>query len=891
MIRTETCARPSGREFPLRALCRALAAPALLVPFVAYGQVGSPQGAPAEGAASAPAASSSSATDGSASPRQRSNDGSQEVVVTATRAPIFQSKVPVSISVLTRDDMDAQGIKSFTDIARDTPGLVLSPGLDGGGTSTISIRGVASNAGASTSGIYLDDVPLQVRQLGYYAGSQFPEVFDLDRVEVLRGPQGTLFGAGSEGGTVRFISPEASLKTYSVYARSEINTIEGGGTGGEVGVAVGGPLIKDELGFRISAYRRHEAGYIDRVPGTGVITDPTGATYGSSVKFTPSGPGNHDVNWSNATAFRAALSFSPTSSLRIKPSVFYQEHYYNDPTNEFSLSTSDVSGGKFSTPGFSAAAPTAENGLTQLLYPNTHHGRDSLTVAALPIEVDIPGATLTSTTSFLSQKKTFNIDSTLYYSTDYVSQDWPLPGQRANSHNDDEQRSFTQELRLQSSNPNAILKWVAGIFLSKLDQTSSEYLEENFFANADSYFGAPSLAGGDPFGAGSTNFQNTWGTPLLNQSGSYYGLAKTKERQSALFGQIDLKMTDRLTMTLGVRAAHDSLTFSQVALGPENNLNAPFGAACPTDGGCVYGQGAFAPSFPSGTVQTSENSVTPKAGLSFQADANNLLYLSAGKGFRPGGAQLPLPSQCASDLTSYGYVNGDGSARSPDRYKSDSLWSYEAGFKSRAFGGGLTVTGSAYVIKWKDIQSSLTMPTCGYSFVDNLTSATIKGFDLSTEVRPVQGLKLGASVAYVNANLDSALASPSGAIFDKGSALPDSGAPWTFIASAQYYLPFVSDLGSYVRVDATHSAAQRRSGQTDPAVFNYDPLLLVPKANTQVNLRFGLDGFDRAEVSFFINNLLNSHPLLSNQHYSGAPMWYATTLQPRTFGLNWTYRY
>lgn len=195
----------------------------------------------------------------------------QEIVVTATRSAESLSKVPISVAALTQEQLDERGVKQFDDVVRFTPGLSFNPGVTG--SSDIAIRGISSPAGASTTGIYVDDVPIQVRQIGFAAGPSLPIIFDLERVEVLRGPQGTLFGAGSEGGAVRFIQPNPSLSSYSGHGRLEVATTDGGAESYEAGVAVGGPIIEDRLGFRVSALYRNEGGWIDRVPANLTVVD------------------------------------------------------------------------------------------------------------------------------------------------------------------------------------------------------------------------------------------------------------------------------------------------------------------------------------------------------------------------------------------------------------------------------------------------------------------------------------------------------------------------------------------------------------------------------------------------------------------------------------------
>ncbi len=166
--------------------------------------------------------------------------------------------------------IDQRGVKDFTDIVRFTPGV----SIDTSGTNAISIRGISSSGGAGTTGIYIDDTPIQMRALGFNPDDTLPKTFDLDRVEVLRGPQGTLFGAGSEGGTVRYIMTQPSVTTESTYMRSEVSYTAHGEPSYEAGIAHGGPIVDGVLGFRASVWYRYDGGWINRVDATtGAIVD------------------------------------------------------------------------------------------------------------------------------------------------------------------------------------------------------------------------------------------------------------------------------------------------------------------------------------------------------------------------------------------------------------------------------------------------------------------------------------------------------------------------------------------------------------------------------------------------------------------------------------------
>src|SRR5882757_5253233 len=214
-----------------------------------------------------------------------------EVVVTATRREEVLSKVPISVSAYTQESMDALGIRDFTDVARYTPGVQ----IDAGQTNAISIRGISSSGGAGTTGIYIDDTPIQIRALGFNPDDTLPKTFDMDRVEVLRGPQGTLFGASSEGGTVRYIMTQPSVNKASGYARAELSYTEGGTANYEAGAAYGAPIVSGTLGFRVSAWYRKDGGWIDRV----APSDPTNIIEANA---------NHD----ETTVLRAAAIWTPT---------------------------------------------------------------------------------------------------------------------------------------------------------------------------------------------------------------------------------------------------------------------------------------------------------------------------------------------------------------------------------------------------------------------------------------------------------------------------------------------------------------------------------------------------------------------------------------------------
>ena len=244
----------------------------------------------------------------------------EEVVVTATRQTSTVNKVALSVSAVTQKNLDQQGIRSVQDLSNQVPGFTYR--VSGGDNNpNLTLRGIGGNAIAGTSGsapttgVYIDDIPLMKRNVNSLetgSGSPTPLLYDLDRIEVLRGPQGTLYGGSSEGGTIRFITPQPSLTTYSGSLRLGASTMSGGGFGDEQGLALGGPLVQDKLGFRISGFRQDRPGWVND------YSEWDGHQTASQT------------NWGTDYSLRAALLWQITPSFKATVSVFNQMNYDND---------------------------------------------------------------------------------------------------------------------------------------------------------------------------------------------------------------------------------------------------------------------------------------------------------------------------------------------------------------------------------------------------------------------------------------------------------------------------------------------------------------------------------------------------------------------------------
>jgi iron complex outermembrane receptor protein len=271
--------------------------------------------------------------------------------------------------------------------------------------------------------------------------------------------------------------------------------------------------------------------------------------------------------------------------------------------------------------------------------------------------------------------------------------------------------------------------------------------------------------------------------------------------------------------------------------------------------------------------------VTPKFGVSYQVNDENMMYASAGKGYRVGGASAPLPSlaSCQAAVAQLGF--------SPGQYQSDSVWSYEVGSKDRLANGKAQIDSSIFWIDWSNIQQFLALPACNYLGVTaNLGRAVSKGFDTQLTVRATDHITTGLSVAYTHANFVQQVGTGTSTLINNGDTL--GLAPWSLTGSADFNFSLLGR-AAYVHLDDefhSHNSGPKAS-LDDPNALTYDPNLPLNPSTNQLNARAGvkLAGVD---VSLFANNILDAHPLLNRWHDSvGSTTYYDFTLRPLTVGV------
>ena len=529
------------------------------------------------------------------------NSALQEVVVTAERRTERLMDVPMSIQAFSPEALDQKGLHNIDDLSRVAPGVTfLRNGMSSSGNyndedSDVSIRGIDSSAGASTTGIYIDDTPIQTRHLNFGTVNPYPELFDLERVEVLKGPQGTLFGSGSEGGTLRFITPAPGLTSYSGYARAEFGQIDGGGQNYEIGAAFGGPIIDGVLGFRISASLREDGGWVDRVSYTRPTPTPTVCNPGCfgfpadvyTTVPTVTGTIERNSNWHDTDTFRAALRWAPTEGLTIDPSIYVQSLHIND-TGAYWVNISKPADNVY------------RSGNAQR-NPST----DPWWIAALKVNWNLSWATLVSNTSYFSRQQHSVSDYTQWISTVFLFNQYPPVGDASSAYFTDHQNNFAQELRLSSADPAAPLQWTAGLFYLHANENSTEFINS---PDACTVPGLPC----------------TMGTNIAYLQPRF----STIDRQKAAFGEVSYKLSSMFKLTAGLR--YSKLDYSGLVQ--------------------EFEQGIFGGSSVNTASSGSDKPLTPRFVFDYTPDSDTLFYASAAKGFRPGGINTQLPPPCTVGL-------------------------------------------------------------------------------------------------------------------------------------------------------------------------------------------------------------------------------------------------
>lgn len=581
-----------------------------------------------------------------ASKRAEPSNQLAEVVVTAEKRTERLQDTPISVTAVSGDELAQQGVMSAAEAARQIPGVALTSG--GPGQTEYTIRGLSSSGPAvSTVGFYLDDAPVAApaaAQNGHV--SIDPDLYDLNRVEVLRGPQGTLYGSGSMGGTVKLVTNQPELHHFDASAAADTSYTSGGGPNGRISAMVNLPLIDSRLALRLVGTEEHVSGWIDRIvladfplptnpaPACGTFS---GCTRGN-VLSSPASFVHKNVNDENLQSFRAALKLQATDDFSVTATGFYQRLALGGLSN-------------FDNPPGTEAAHYQPFDVAEPF-------SDTFSLGNLVAEYDLPWFSVTSATSYWKrrQSQTQDVSESAQTLFDLPAYDTAEGGIGPVSVLEvDDTRQFSEEIRLTSSGATRF-KWLVGGFYS-------DYR----------YHQLQSYAGDGIVGI--------FGTPNL-----VLLLDDDHLTQRALFGEASYNLTSQFKATVGLRR----YSYSQ-------------------DGGITL-SGAIAPTlYPTTTpVRASNSGVNPKFTLSYDVIRDFMVYGTVAKGFRPGNGNTPVPvtgpDSCLGNLAAIGKTSA------PSQYDPDTVWSYELGQKATLLDRRLTISSDIYYERWSGVQQAIVLP-------------------------------------------------------------------------------------------------------------------------------------------------------------------------------------
>jgi outer membrane receptor protein involved in Fe transport len=566
-----------------------------------------------------------------------------EIVVTAEKRESTVQKTPISMTAISGSELQAQGLSDFQSVAQQVPGISFK--TSGPGQTEYEMRGLTSTGGESpTVGFYLDDAVLTPAAMAQNGKTVIdPSLFDLNRVEVLRGPQGTLYGAGSMGGTIKLVTNQPDPKAFAINAEViGSDTANGGGFNHTENVMLNIPLMQDVIALRIVGTDKYIDGWIDRKVVSPFPVEVNNSTARGDVAGAPVIADHSHSNTERLKAGRALLLVQPNDRFSVTLGAMHQNLTQDalniidsPPLNEAHYQPFDVS----------------------------EPFKDTFDLYTLTAKFNFDPFQVTSATAYWDrqQNQTQDISEAMQ---DYIGgffgppAAFPfLPNQTVTEgggtffglgagsiSEDDYTRQFSEELRVASTGDGP-LQWLAGGYYSSFGATSHVF---SFY---------PVTADG---------FNGNFGTNNLADNHR-----KVDIDQYALFGNASYQLPNKFKVTAGARyyLYHSNSVTSVSGVSANGTSNPLFGLA-------------------------QNSGVTPKIDLAYIPDDNTTIYAAVSKGFRPGGPNSPIPvPPCA--------------AQAPTQFGPDSVWNYELGEKLRFFDARVSVNGAVYYEDWTNVQQQV----------------------------------------------------------------------------------------------------------------------------------------------------------------------------------------
>jgi iron complex outermembrane recepter protein len=778
-----------------------------------------------------------SAADAAPSADQAGAQGQlQEITVTATRTAESIIQVPISVTALTSANLQAENIQDFADYAQLIPDLTFAH--SGGNTATgtnITIRGIQ---GTNTTAFYIDDTPVPQ--------SIDPRILDIQRIEVLRGPQGTLFGESSMGGAIRIITDQPDSHSFSgeYTLRGGYTTDAGSPNAGFQGV-LNVPVVSDTLALRVSAYYEHDGGWLTRTflnqpynpANANFFTDPITFPYvgGTSTEG--------DQAKQNSAGASIALRWDVTHNFTATARILGQSTK-NDGV--------PVEWGELANPNGGPQTYLSSPQLTEIVHMFDYqaYSEDNWYLPSLTLVYTHPAFTFTSTTSYFERLSTgveadpegedqvelrFNGPAE-YYALPVQDHVWLTVSKF---------KELTEEDRV-AFNPIdlGILKFdaVLGYFWTR--QWTGPWGLNEYAVNQ-----AGTTAWGQTFGLAASGAwpNNTDWIHILND---------TWNTDSSWFGALNFHFFNKLTLSVGDRYFH--LT--------NNNQgeNSDYGWS----EGPPFG---FMP-LPAVPTEAEFTGQSPRFSLTYEFTPDASTYVSASRGFRPGTAQAYynlLPNICNADLAALGIAPSEAGKVAPDY-----LWDYEVGTKFHLHSPEMVFSGDVYEMDWTHMQQTFDL-ACNYGVTANAGEAKSNGAEIEATVNPVRELSIHGDAGYSNAHI----VNPGpGEIAGEGLFLvPRWTAAGGFIYTSDkdYGFPFTSATGHvYFSMDYSYHGSDLSNDTSAKYVVTLPQYHLL---SGRLGMRF-----ENSTLSLNTTNLTNGRDNLGDYLSPGWGMKIPTILGART---------
>ena len=777
------------------------------------------------------------------------------VRVTARKREENLQSVPFSVVAPTQQLLRSRGAETIEDVSANVAGFSIQN--LGPGQSQMAMRGVSAGQVARDQpgvkeqvGVYLDE---SVISLALFTPDI--DLFDMSRIEVLRGPQGTLFGSGSLSGTVRYITNQPEIGVLEGAYEFGASSINGGGLGSSAKFAVNFPMGETAAG-RVTAYTTAIGGFMDAVQPD------------LSVK--------QNVNSGQRSGARMAVRIQPAERFSVTPRVIYQDvtmdgwnriDAYNVLANPYTTTRPAVTLGKRQL-------------FTQIKEPYT----DTFMLGDLTVEYDFGPAALTAVTSVTERDVRVVRDATaLAASVSFSPFSVPEAGYTIDAPliDDTIARALTQEVRLGGS--TARVDWVIGSFYS----TARRHYGQSVPAENYVRIAGPAVSEFLRVVTGNPDLVWTGSRPLAGHPDTeelFWSDLDYDYSQLALFGETTYDVTDRFGLTGGLRWYDFDESREQVF------------------------DGLFADPLDSmGTV--SANGVAPRFIASYAVTEDLQVNAQISKGFRLGGINDPLntPICTPADLATFG---------GRDTWVDEKLWNYEGGIKSTVLGGRGTVNVAGFYMHITDLQATLEAGTCSSRIIFNVPKARSMGMELEIGAQPTTFFDVALSASFTNATLQETVTTTAadGSVapipgVEKGNRLPTTprfqmaaAATWRWLVGNNWvgYLSGtfqhvgsrftqVGDQGpGFGTVDLTslQPALARGTfigGPLTQTTFTFDPEL---PAYNMLNARIGLLA-GKYDIALFIDNVTDERAFLALDRERGtrARVGWLTNM-PRRVGMS-----